>query len=346
MLNAFTSPSVSSPVHKVGRKSAAVTDVDIDIEAPFPNPTADATARAGRVQSQPSSSHDSKTRSSASAGSGPRTLMELQQKKLQQDGIGCTWSGEELIDAAAGLDRVTVTPAWTLQNALGAIGGASAVAPAAAATQSSPSVGVPTQASPSARIVYELATSQGTDLVISGCTGSYNLVSANSPSGVAVGAVGEDGVGNGGDGGEGGVRRRTGTDSTSVPTSGGDAGPEENKTDSHKPSSVHSHRENVRRSIGPLNLSRHSLSFQTWHPGRTLTGSRHSRNANRGTPARGARVRSLSRSNSSLSVHPAGGEGGALGPHNELEPWVGDVIAMLAYSERAPAMLAVRASDI
>lgn len=326
LLNVFTPPKAQSPLHK-----------DVDIEAPLSTSEKKTTTTSSLAA--PSNKVNGDAEGRGRGTNPPRTIAELQKQKLQKDGFGCTWSGSELVNAAADLDRVTVTPAWTLQNALGAIASnpAAAAATTAAAAPASPSTSaaaaVAAHYSPSARIVYQLATSQGTDLVICGCTGSYNISREDEHRGV-----------------DGGDRRRAGTDSTSAPISMGNAreGAGENDQSHQHTTTQSQHRgsNRVSMSLGPLNISRHSLSFQTWHAGRISTGSRHGRNNANGTPARGARMRSLSRSNGSMPAawYVAGDEGGPLGPHNELEPWVGDVIALLAHSQRAPAMLAVRAS--
>lgn len=223
-------------------------------------------------------------------GSGSTVRQEQQQAR--RSASGGSWSGRDLMKVADTLDHVTVTPAWSLHAALGAL------APSSPSTPNT---------SPSARIVYQIATTQSTSLLICGCAGSRHLPLAPGAASAAPMSPNDVGSGNVGSG-------------TSAPISG--AGPAQA-------------RETI-ASLGPLNISRHGLSWQTWHPGR---------HSHHGPGARG-RTRSLSRSHPHASSG-FGGEGdGMFGTHHHemLEYLLGDVVGALAGADKAPAVLAVRAS--
>lgn len=76
------------------------------------------------------------------------------------------WTGREVMKMADSLERVTVTPAWSLQAELGS---------------SNPSSPPTLPVTESARIVQQFVASQATGLVICGCAGSANLPSDLEP---------------------------------------------------------------------------------------------------------------------------------------------------------------------
>lgn len=81
------------------------------------------------------------------------------------------WTGREVMKMADSLERVTVTPAWSLQAELGSSN-----------PPSPPSLPL----TESARIVLQFVASQATGLVICGCAGSANLPSDLEP-GIGLG---------------------------------------------------------------------------------------------------------------------------------------------------------------
>ncbi|CAN0401190.1 unnamed protein product [Laminaria digitata] len=86
-----------------------------------------------------------------------------------------TWSGRDLIKKAEGLPRVRVTPAWSLNAALGAMSASSPTTKDASATTAS-------------SIVQEVAAARSSGLVICGCAGSGQLPVSDLPSAPAEGA--------------------------------------------------------------------------------------------------------------------------------------------------------------
>lgn len=226
-----------------------------------------------------------------------------------------SWSGRELVGRAEAMDRVKVTPAWSLNAALGAMSMSSSSSPA--------SVRAPSAA---ATIVQQVAAAQFTGLVICGCAGSGQPAMSAALS--APGQRANGGVGGG----------SAGRGASPAPLSGAN--------------SVHG----KWPSLGPLGRSRHgpsSLSLMTrswhgksWHYGR----SHHSREA----AAARAAGRAGDGGGGGAGGHPAslrpsslrGGLASAVDGviQNALEDLVGDVVGGLVRSERAPAVLAVRAS--
>lgn len=167
---------------------------------------------------------------------------------------------------------------------------------------SSPSA---SQFSESARLVQQLISKQPVGLVISGCTGSGHL----PPSRALDPAPWHDDI-----------------EAVAAPKSG--IAPVD------QPDAQHEHKQPKTTSLGPLNISRRGLSYQTWHPGKS--SSRHGAKK---------RIRSLSRSlsNAASGEHDVPWEG-MTGQDGDLGPLVGDVVTVLMKSERCPAVLAVRAS--
>lgn len=190
---------------------------------------------------------------------------------------------------ADSIERVTVTPAWSIQAEVGA----------AAEVPSSPAVA---PVSPSARVVQQFVATQSVGLVICGCAGSGHLPPGLTPR-------------QGSEHGGGGPAA-----AAAAPMSGGVSGQQRPRT----------------ASLGPLNVSRRGLTWQTWHAGKT--NSRHG-------PGARKRMRSFTRSMSNVPPveHDAAADA-ALGPHGALDPLVGDVVSVLMRSDRSPAVFAVRAS--
>lgn len=93
-----------------------------------------------------------------------------------------SWSAHELVQRAEALDRVRVTPAWSLSAALGAGSSSSSSSPSSLS-----------QTSAAATIVRQVASAQAFGLVVCGCAGPGPL--ATSPGrqqrGVGVGAATE-----------------------------------------------------------------------------------------------------------------------------------------------------------
>lgn len=96
-----------------------------------------------------------------------------------------SWSAREVVQRAEGLDRVRVTPAWSLAAALGEATPSSTSSPAP-----------PSQASVAANIVRQVAGAQAFGLVLCGCTGSGGLATT-SPARNERGAGAEPGTAGG-----------------------------------------------------------------------------------------------------------------------------------------------------
>lgn len=222
-----------------------------------------------------------------------------------------SWSAREVVQRAEGLDRVRVTPAWSLSEALGA--------------SLSPSSSALSETSAAAAIVRQVASTQVFGLVLCGCAGSGTPAASpghrqrGDGDGDGAGAGPGTGTGNGGGGNDvplSGTRSVHGKwPSLGVPSIIGSR---------HGPSSL-------------------SLMTRSWHG-----KSRH--HARGGHRAREAAAASTSRFGSGRSAdgsHPR--QGGLVSAvnmviNNALWELVGDVAAGLLRSEPAPAVLAVRAS--
>lgn len=85
-----------------------------------------------------------------------------------------TWSSRDLVKRAEGLPRVRVTPAWSLNAALGAMSASSPTTKDSSSTTAS-------------GIVQEVAAARSTGLVICGCAGSGQLPLSDMPTAPAEG---------------------------------------------------------------------------------------------------------------------------------------------------------------
>lgn len=221
-----------------------------------------------------------------------------------------SWSGRDLVATAEELDRVKVTPAWSLNAALGAM------AISSSASVSDGMRAATTSTSAAATIVRQVVAAQSTGLVLCGCAGS------GQPPMMA--AVARGGRGNGGGGVPGAPRARF-----AAPLSGAN--------------SVHGKWPSLSRSRhGPMSLG---IMARSWHGksrhhgggGRSHMSSRHAAGGG-GHPAAAQ----------GMGVRPSSLRGGLESAidgviNDALEYLVGDVAGALLACDQAPAVLAVRA---